>query len=77
MEFSPTVIPAMTPTPYFSFLLRIWCTPDPDGACWQASLEDPRTRQVIGFGSVEEMVAFLRRRMEEESSPASPPGTGT
>ncbi len=52
------------PSPdYFSYLLRFWRT-GPDRP-WRASLEDPRTGERWGFGSLEALQEFLRRRMSQ------------
>lgn len=47
------------PQPYFAFLLRLWKSAD--AGSWQASLENPHTRQVIGFNSLERLYAFLEQ----------------
>ena len=49
-------------------LLTMWQErPDIPGrpAVWRFSLEDVRTRQRHGFGSLEGLVAFLRTQVEE------------
>ncbi len=46
---------------YFSYLLRFWRT-GPDRP-WRASLEDSRTGERWGFGSLEALQEFLRYRM--------------
>jgi len=48
-------------TTYHSFLLRIWCNPSPDHPDWRASLEDPRTRQVVGFNNLEALTEYLKQ----------------
>ena len=54
------------PSPdYFAYLLRFWRT-GPDRP-WRASLEDPRTGEQWGFGSLEALLAFLKRRMCQSS----------
>jgi hypothetical protein len=45
---------------YRSFLLRLWQAGTPEKPVWRASLEDPRTRQVIGFDNLEVLSEFLQ-----------------
>ena len=57
-----------TPT-YFAFLLRFWQIGDDAEECdiqeigsqanWRASLEDPRTREIRGFASLDTLFDFL------------------
>lgn len=43
---------------YHSFLLRIWReAAQPD--MWRASLQEVKTDKVIGFGTLQELLAFL------------------
>jgi hypothetical protein len=42
-----------------SYLLRLWCTDEPGGSNWQASLEIPENGERIGFASLEELFAYL------------------
>ena len=53
------------PTPYFSFLLRLWQSAD--ASRWQASLEDPHTHQVTGFDDLERLYAFLTQLQPVET----------
>ena len=53
---------------YFSFLLRIWQGDDLGGAGWLASLEDPSTKQVTYFKSMEELFEFLRKRSVSDNA---------
>ncbi len=46
-------------TQYRSYLLRLWRADVADSGCWQASLEESHTRERIGFGSLEELFAYL------------------
>lgn len=60
--------------PYFAFLLRLWKSSD--ASRWQASLEDPHTRQVTGFDGLEQLTAFLEQLQpvdvdEGENQPSS------
>jgi hypothetical protein len=52
---------------YHAYLLRLWQTDDLDQPAWRASLEDPVTRQVTGFSSLEALCAYL---LQQKSSPA-------
>lgn len=46
---------------YFSYLLRIWQPENQVGHEWLASLEDPKSREVIYFKNMEEMFDYLRK----------------
>ncbi len=52
---------------YRAYILRLWqerpASPE-HSAVWRFSVEDPRTRQRQGFGSLEKLTAYLRARME-------------
>ena len=48
------------PVEYFSYLLRMWRTGKE--SAWRASLEDPRTGERLGFGSLEALCEFLWER---------------
>jgi hypothetical protein len=55
---------------YFSYLMRIWQGDElPDGT-WLASLEDPSTKQLIFFKSIEELFEFLKKRSAVAESQA-------
>lgn len=45
---------------YISYLMRMWKSEDPLKKGCFASLENPRTKKIIYFRSVEDMFAFLR-----------------
>ena len=47
---------------YLSYLLRLW-REGRDEERWQASLHDPHTGDRLGFGSVDELFAFLQGQM--------------
>jgi hypothetical protein len=42
-----------------SYLLRLWCSNAPGAIYWQASLEDPRTGERIGFANLEHLFTYL------------------
>lgn len=44
---------------YRAYLLRVWQVMSGEQLVWRASLEDPRTGERHGFGSLEQLVAFL------------------
>ncbi|MDO9086444.1 MAG: hypothetical protein Q7U53_09575 [Anaerolineaceae bacterium] len=46
---------------YYSFLLRIWQPEKQVSHEWLASLEDPKSREVIYFKNMEEMFDYLRK----------------
>ena len=51
---------------YHAYLLRLWQERPASSerpAVWRLSLEDTRTRQRRGFGSLEGLVAFLRAQV--------------
>lgn len=48
------------PRPYIVYLLRLWRAPGGGPPVWHASLEDPHTGVRSGFGSLEQLMAFLR-----------------
>ena len=63
--------------PYTAYVLRFWRLAGAGQAVWRASLEDPHTGERRGFGSLNELVAFLRAVTEEmEASPDNPQGDG-
>ncbi len=47
---------------YVAFLLRLW-REDEDKAHWRASLQNPHSGEQLGFGSVDELFAFLQRQL--------------
>ena len=49
----------MITTQYFSYLIRIWQDEELPDSTWLASLEDPSTKQLIYFKSMEELFEFL------------------
>ena len=63
--------------PYIAYLLRLWRVAGTGQAVWRASLEDPHTGERRGFGSLNELVAFLQAATEEtEASADAPQGRG-
>jgi hypothetical protein len=63
---------------YYSYLLRLWQTENPRNQAWLASLEDPHTRQIVNFTSLEQLFEFIntqtRTREENPSDNVKPPG---
>jgi hypothetical protein len=55
-----------SPSPYFSYLLRLWLAGDDDHPQWRAVLIDPRTSEQHGFASLEALFAFLLESTGEE-----------
>lgn len=47
---------------YFSYLLRLWREGE-GGFEWRASLHDPHSGERQGFGSMDELFAFLQRQI--------------
>ena len=60
---------------YLSYLVRLWRTKG-GAAAWRGSIESPHTGERLGFGSLDELFAFLREQTgtmpgtEEAKSPA-------
>ncbi|MBN1876433.1 MAG: hypothetical protein JXA33_19570 [Anaerolineae bacterium] len=52
---------------YLSYLLRLWQTGDRDRIVWRASLESPSTGARQGFGTLEDLVDFLRAQIADKS----------
>lgn len=46
---------------YLSYLLRLWRESDEERPIWRASLKSSRTGEKVGFGSLDELFAFLQR----------------
>jgi hypothetical protein len=40
----------------------LWQTDNPDNPAWLASLEDPHTRQIVSFNSLERLFEFLQKQ---------------
>lgn len=57
---------------YLSFLLRVWKTGGTDSRNWVASLEDPHSRQVTQFRSLEALLEFLLQSTNPEGAIAEP-----
>jgi len=55
------------PSTYHVFIMRLWqerdATPSRP-AVWRFSLEDARTRQREGFGSLQELVDFVQSQID-------------
>jgi hypothetical protein len=47
-----------------SYILRLWCAGEPEAGNWQASLEDPSTKERFGFASLEQLFAFLMEQSQ-------------
>jgi hypothetical protein len=45
---------------YIAYLLRLWQTRNDGRLVWLASVADPHSGARRGFGSVQELIAFLR-----------------
>jgi len=54
-----------------SYILRLWCADESPAAEWLASLEDPSTRERLGFSSLEQLFAFLMFLSTENSATPS------
>jgi hypothetical protein len=47
------------PSPYSSYLLRIWHSPEGDPQGWRVSLQDLVTGERLGFATLESLFAFF------------------
>ena len=47
---------------YKSYLLRLWSAGSGKEQEWRASLEDARGGERMGFGTLDDLCAFLRRQ---------------
>jgi hypothetical protein len=61
---------------YFAYLLRLWQTDDPENPTWRASVEDPHTRQVTGFNSLEALWTYVLELVAKAPGP-SPTSSGS
>lgn len=63
-----------TPPRYYSYILRFWedRSEKTNSADWRFSLEDPERQVRYGFGSLEDLVAFLEKRCNEVRTETSP-----
>lgn len=48
---------------YHSYLLRMWR--EDEQMPWRIQLEDPHTREMIGFQNMEKLIKFLDEKMPE------------
>jgi len=54
---------------YISYMLRMWRDSDDEGAAsskeppWRASLQSPRTGEVVGFANLDDLFEFLYRQV--------------
>lgn len=65
------------PPNYQVYLLRVWeepARPEELPSSWRYSLEDPKTKDRIGFASLDELVCFLdeEHRVSAPADPADP-----
>jgi hypothetical protein len=49
---------------YVSYLLRLWREKDSASTWWRASLQDTLSGQRVGFAHLDELIAFLRERVD-------------
>jgi len=61
---------------YRAYLLRLWRVED-NGKRWRARLEDIGTGESQGFGSLEQLLAFLHNLGEEGNQPGKEGGKKT
>ena len=51
---------------YFSYLLRLWQTSERDTQVWRASLDNPGTRERLGFENLEDLCEFLHKQLDAD-----------
>ena len=62
------------PSPYFSYLLRLWLAGDDDQPEWRLSLTDSQSDQTRAFTSLEALTAFLQASMDDaQNGEVGPP----
>jgi len=62
---------------YLAYMLRIWETKDRDASVWRTSLENPHTGARLSFATLEDLFAFLTKKVKENSvHPIHPPDKG-
>ncbi len=61
---------------YRAYLLRLWRVED-NGKRWRARLEDIGSGASLGFGSLEQLLAFLQHLGEEGDKPGKESGKKT
>jgi hypothetical protein len=47
---------------YFAYMLRLWQDGGARERVWRASLQSPHSGDLIGFASLDDLFAFLRRQ---------------
>ena len=57
--------------PRRSYLLRLWRPNRTANSNWQASLEDTRTNERVGFANLEQLFAFLMALIERDDKRGS------
>ena len=57
---------------YFAYLLRLWRADGEEEPVWRASLQRPGEEERCGFGSLEELFAFLCSLTGLGAVPATP-----
>ena len=56
-------------TNYFSYLLRFWQSENQNENDWYASLEETKSRQIIYFKNLDQMVGFLKTIQTQSNNP--------
>jgi len=52
---------------YYSFMLRLWCSDPSESPVCRVTLENPHSREVIGFRSLEALLEYLSHLILESS----------
>jgi len=52
------------PSKYYSFLLRLWKVNQGGRVVWRATIENPHTKEIIGFETVQDFTEYLERLLE-------------
>jgi len=53
---------------YYSFLLRLWVVNDQGKMVWRGSLENPLTKEIVGFGSIHQLLEHLECLTDEDET---------
>ena len=58
---------------YISYLLRMWQVEEASRLVWRASLENPRTGEILYFASLPRLFQFLEKCEGMRESGSTPP----
>ncbi|HBX69574.1 MAG TPA: hypothetical protein DEH25_09395 [Chloroflexi bacterium] len=61
---------------YLAYLLRLWPGDESETPVWHASLENPHTREVLAFTSIESLYGYLCTLITAPTNFDQPPSEG-